>query len=106
MPNIERDLTGERAHLQVVRTKIPLPLAKINYSCDAVEGTVTVRAVGTHLPIRNATFVLGDDLAGSLVVPVLTIRDSPLPYNPTEDIERDQPTLFPICACSQEAVAE
>lgn len=82
----------------MLQSSTPVRLAKIQLECDVMQGTVTVRVVETPLHIPDTTFLLGNDLAGSAVVPVLAIRDSPLPYNPTEDIEKDQPALFPMCA--------
>ena len=101
LPNIERNLTGEKALLQVLQGNPSTPLAKIHLNCDSVKGIVKVGVVEGHLPIPDATFLLGNDLAGSLVFPILTTQDSPLSYNPTEDIEREQPTLFPVCAVTR-----
>lgn len=101
LPDIDYNMTGERVYLQVVNATIPVHLAKIELDCEAVKGTVTVGVVDTPLPIPDTTFLLGNDLAGSLVVPPLTIKDSPLSYNPTEDIEKEQPTLFPVCAVTR-----
>ncbi|XP_071542904.1 uncharacterized protein [Panulirus ornatus] len=101
LPDIESNLTGEKVYLKLVNASTPVHFVKIKLDCEAVKGTVTVGVVDTPLPIPDATFLLGNDLAGSLVVPALTIRDTPLPYSPTEDIEKEQPTLFPICAVTR-----
>ncbi|XP_071548915.1 uncharacterized protein [Panulirus ornatus] len=101
LPDIDSYLTGEKVYLKLVNASTPVHLAKIELDCEAVKGTVTVGVVDTPLPIPDATFLLGNDLAGSLVVPALTIRDTPLPYSATEDTEKEQPTLFPICAVTR-----
>lgn len=101
LPGIDRNLTGEKVYLQVLHSSTPVKLAKIQLDCEVIKDAVIVGVVDTPLPIPNATFLLGNDLAGSLVVPRLTIRDSPLPFNPTEDIEKEQPTLFPHCAITR-----
>ncbi|XP_071551747.1 uncharacterized protein [Panulirus ornatus] len=101
LPDIDSNLTGEKVNLKLVNASTPVHLAKIELDCEAVKGIVTVGVVDTPLPIPDATFLLCNDLAGSLVVPALTIRDTPLPYSPTEDIQKEQPTLFPICAVTR-----
>ena len=101
LPDIDRNLTGEKVYLQVLHASTSVKLAKIQLDCEVIKGAVIVGVVDTPLPIPNATFLLGNDLAGSLVVPNLTICNSPLPFNPTEDIEKEQPTLFPFCAITR-----
>lgn len=100
LPGIDRNLTGEKVYLQV-QASTPVKLAKIRLDCDVIKGDVIVGVVDTSLPIPNATFLLGNNLAGNLVIPTLTLPDSPLPFNPTEDIEKEQPTLFPFCAITR-----
>ena len=68
-------------------------------NCPLVEGAVTVAvSKDNSLPIPNANFLLAKDLAGELLVPPLITKVSPLPYNPTADMEKEQPQLFPECA--------
>ena len=101
LPDIHHNLTGERVFLNVLRASNVAPLARIQLDCGLVKGTVKVGVEDTALPIPGATFLLGNELAGSLVVPPLTVCDSPLPVNPTEDLEKEQPTLFPVCAVTR-----
>ncbi len=57
-------------------------------------------------PIPNAEVLLANDLAGGAVFPPLVIKDSPLPYNPTGKLEREQPNLFPVCAVTRAQAAQ
>ena len=79
LPDIDSNLTGDKVHLQLVNAITPVRLAKVELDCEVVKGTVIVGVIDSPLPIPNATFLLGNDLAGSLVVPALAIRDTPLP---------------------------
>lgn len=101
LPDIEGNLTGEKINLQGVNSCSPVQLANIKLDCDISKGYVKVGVVDGPLPIPEATFLLGNDVAGSVVVPSLAILSSPLTYNPTEEIEKDQPNLFPICAVTR-----
>ncbi len=58
------------------------------------------------LPIPNAEFLLVNDLAGGVVFPSLVIKDSPLSYNLTGKLEREQPNLFPVCVVTRAQAAQ
>ena len=45
--------------------------------------------------------LLGNDLAGSLVVPNLTVVESPLDESPTKALDVTTPHLFPSCAVTR-----
>ena len=79
-----------------------MPLAKIHLDCPLVKGKVIV-AVCDHksLPIPDCDFLLSNDVVGGTVFAPLKIQDSPLTYNPTEELESQQPRLFPACAVTR-----
>lgn len=79
-----------------------MPLAKIHLDSPLYEGEVIV-GVCEHefLPIPDCDFLLSNDIGGGKVLPPLKVTDSPVPYNPTEELESTQPTLFPTCAVTR-----
>lgn len=102
LPQVELKYTGEQVYLKDFHQTFPVPLAKVYLDCPLVKGTVTVAvSEDRSLPIPHANFLLANDLAGELVVPLLVTTDSPLPYNPTADMEKDNPNLFPSCAVTR-----
>ena len=104
VPGIESKYTGESVYLRGFNSQFPLRLARVHLSCSIVQGPVTV-AVSEQpsLPIPDCSFLLGNDIAGGLVqtpTPII-LSDTPLPHNPTDELEREQPNLFPSCAVTR-----
>lgn len=102
VPGIEHSYTGEKIYIGDFHGPLALPLAKVTLDCPLVKGEVKI-AVWDHesLPIPNCDFLLCNDLAGGEVFPPLKIIDSPLTYNPTEELESTKPGLFPVCAVTR-----
>jgi len=100
LPDIKSCLTGEKVWLEYIEGSAPKHLAEIYLDCDMVKGPVTVGVVD-KIPIPNASFLMGNDLAGDLVIPVLRVTDTPLQYNNTTELEMEQPYLFPCCAVTR-----
>ena len=48
---------------------------------------------------------MANGLAGELMVPPPITKVSPLPYNPTANMEKEQPQLFPECAVTRAQTA-
>lgn len=101
LPEIEEYFTGEKVYLDVIEHRTPVNLAKVCLQCDLVNGLVTVGVTEGPLPIPNADLLLGNDLAGDLVVPRLKVQDMPSNVNSTQELENDQPNLFPICVITR-----
>ena len=97
LPNIERAYTGQRVLLKDLSGYPSLPLAKICLESELVSGPVLVRVVDGPLPVKEVQFLLGNDLAGTLVVPNPVVTESPIPET-TSETERLPPELFPSCA--------
>ncbi|XP_042877134.1 uncharacterized protein LOC122256474 [Penaeus japonicus] len=73
-PGINKCYTGEKVYLQVLNSTIPVKLAKIYLESDLVKGSVTVGVIDSEMPIPDASLLLGNDLAGNLIVPKLKVR--------------------------------
>ncbi|XP_076057166.1 uncharacterized protein LOC143034680 [Oratosquilla oratoria] len=104
VPGIDSNYTGESVYLHDFNSQFPLRLARVHLSCGIVQGPVTV-AVSEQpsLPIRDCSLLLGNDIAGGLVqtpAPII-LSDTPLTHNPTDELEREQPNLFPSCAVTR-----
>ena len=95
LPGVEWRYIGKKVYLKDFHHNVPVPLAKVHLDCPLVKGAVTV-AVSEHnsLPIPHDNFLLANDLAGELLIPLLVINNSPLLYNPTADMEKEQPNIF------------
>ncbi|XP_076069698.1 uncharacterized protein LOC143041570 [Oratosquilla oratoria] len=101
---IDSNYTGESVYLHDFNSQFPLRLARVHLSCGIVQGPVTV-AVSEQpsLPIPDCSLLLGNDIAGGLVqtpAPII-LSDTPLTHNPTDELEREQPNLFPSCAVTR-----
>lgn len=102
LPGIEQQYTGEKVLLKDFHQTFPIPLARVHLNCPLVVGAVTIAvSEDNSLPIPNANFLLANDLAGGLVVPPIITNVSPLHYNPTADMEKEQPNIFPECAVTR-----
>ncbi|XP_076043849.1 uncharacterized protein LOC143026944 [Oratosquilla oratoria] len=104
VPGIDSNYTGESVYLHDFNSQFPLRLARVHLSCGIVQGPVTV-AVSEQpsLPIPDCSLLLGNDIAGGLVqtpAPII-LSDTPLTHNPTDELEREQPNLFPSCAVTR-----
>ena len=102
LPRVKRKYTGEKVYLKDFHHTFPVPLAKVHLDCPLVKGAVNVAvSEDNYLPIPHTNFLLGNDLAGELVISPLVTNNSPLPYNSTADMEKEQPNLFSNCAVTR-----
>ena len=102
VPGIDQCYTGEKVHILDFHGPLAMPLAKVAIDCPLVKGEVTVAVCDNEsLPVPKCDFILANDLVGGKVYPPLRITDSPLTYNPTEELESTQPGLFPVCAVTR-----
>ncbi len=107
VPVTEKSHTGEKVYLKDFHDPFPLPLARVHLDSPMVNGEVIIGVSSNQsLPIPNSEFLLANDLAGGAVFPPLVIKDSPLPYNPTRELERERPNLFPVCAVTRAQAAQ
>lgn len=107
VPRIEQCYTGEIIYIRDFHGPLAMPLATINLDCPLVKGKVTVAVcTSKSLPIPDCDFLLANDLVGGEVFPPLRINNSPLTYNPTEELESKQPCLFPVCAVTRSQTRE
>lgn len=53
--------------------------------------------VRPSLPVKGITFILGNDLAGGKVMPMLEVADAPNMCFPSVGLSRDYPEVFSAC---------
>ena len=100
LPEVERAYTGERVLLKDLSGYPSLPLARISLESNLVSGPVSVGIVDGVLPVKDVHLLLGNDLAGTLVVPNPIVVDSPLP-DVTLNSEISIPDTLPTCAVTR-----
>ena len=100
LPNIEKAYTGQSVLLRDLSGYPSLPLAKVHLESELVSGPVLVGIVDGPLPVNDIQFLLGNDLAGTLVVPNPVVVETPLPESSLE-AENPPPVVFPSCAVTR-----
>lgn len=73
---------------------IKVPLHRVYLKCALVTGYVKV-GIRPSLPVKGITFILGNDLAGGKVMPMLEVIDTPKMSLVSDDLSRCVP-----CVCS------
>ncbi len=79
---------------------VPVPLHRVHIKCDLVSGYVKV-GVRSSLPVPGVDFILGNDLAGANVMPVLEVLDVPEVSCGFEDLGKRFPEVFSACAVTR-----
>ena len=95
LPDIKTVFTGGKALLTDLSQEQPYPLASVYLKCPWLEGKVEVAVKEKPLPVPGVHMLLGNDLAGELVVPTLRVSDKPLPADTTIN------PLYPACAVTR-----
>lgn len=101
LPNVSTAFTGNKVVLNDLSSHTTYPLARLFLRSPVTTGYVELAVKSDPLPVAGVHLLLGNDLAGELVVPNLKVVDNPLLVNPTEDIDKVQPHLFPSCAVTR-----
>jgi len=78
---------------------ITVPLHRIHLQSDLCTGFVRV-AVRPSLPVQGVDFILGNDLAGGKILPVLEVVEKPDAFSQL-DVSHTYPEVFPACAVTR-----
>ena len=87
--------TGDSVVMRGLGGTITVPLCRVYLKSDLVSQPVVV-GVQESLPVDGVSFLLGNDIAASLIVPDPIVTNDPLNISPTADVERlypDPPVL-------------
>lgn len=99
-PQVEDCFTGESTVIDGVGGPIQIPYARVYLDSHYIRGFVIV-AVTDRIPCEGIALLLGNDLAGEQVFPNIKVTKFPSVYSPTEQLEKEYPELFPICAVTR-----
>lgn len=78
---------------------VKVPLHNVHLQSDLCTGFVRV-AVCTSLPVKGVDFILGNDLAGGKVMPLLEVLDKP-EVSVINEVGETYPHVFPMCAVTR-----
>ena len=95
LPNIEQSYTGEQVIVLSMFGRGPVPLAYIYIDNDLVKGWGKVGVVEDSLPVSGVTFLLSNNLAGSLTVPCPIMLQEPMISDNSES------EFYPACAVTR-----
>ncbi|XP_076056339.1 uncharacterized protein LOC143034289 [Oratosquilla oratoria] len=101
IPNISNAFTGEKVLLSDLTSQTSYPLAEVYLECAFLTSQVQVAVRHGSLPIHGIKFLLGNDLADTLIVPPPRAVGEPLPASPTLELDESCPHLFPACAVTR-----
>ena len=100
LPLAEGTATGNNVRIQGIELGVVnVPLHTIFINSDIVTGMVTV-GVRPTLPIKGISLILGNDLAGSRVMPDLQLVKDP---EPDQDENALETSIFPACVVTRAA---
>ncbi|XP_076031946.1 uncharacterized protein LOC143019850 [Oratosquilla oratoria] len=82
-----------------------VPLVSIDLQSPLYEGQAMVGMVD-ELPVVGVDVILGNDLVGGRMCPTPIVSEVPVVSEETEQLERQHPGLFPVCAVTRAMAAQ
>ncbi|KAK3895517.1 hypothetical protein Pcinc_000756 [Petrolisthes cinctipes] len=101
LPGVEENITGEKVILSDLSSEQSTELAKVFLKCNLFNKEVKVGIREQKMPISGIQLILGNDLAGSTVVPTPEIVKTPCAHSPTLVEDHIHPEIFPLCAVTR-----
>lgn len=100
LPLSEETSCGSSVLVQGLEMEIiNVPLHRVHIESELVTGFVRV-GVRHSLPVKGVTFILGNDLAGGKVMPLLEVLDKPDVFC-EDDLSKTYPDVFPACVLTR-----
>uniref|UniRef100_A0A3B1J0P6 Gypsy retrotransposon integrase-like protein 1 n=1 Tax=Astyanax mexicanus TaxID=7994 RepID=A0A3B1J0P6_ASTMX len=78
---------------------VKVPLHCVRLTSGLATGVFTV-GVCPSLPVEGVTFIMGNDIAGGKVLPVLEVVDSPI-QSVLPDVTKSNSSIFPACVVTR-----
>ncbi|XP_063596500.1 uncharacterized protein LOC134773250 [Penaeus indicus] len=100
LPFLENVLTDKHVLMRGVGGIVRVPLCKLFLQSECLTCPVEV-AVAESLPVPGIHLLLGNDIAGRIVVPNIIVSDRPLSFDPIQKEMTENPDLFPSCAVTR-----
>ncbi|KAK3889964.1 hypothetical protein Pcinc_006116 [Petrolisthes cinctipes] len=101
LPGVEENITREKVILSDLSSEHSTELAKVFLKCNLFNKEVKVGIREQKMPISGIQLILGNDLAGSMVVPTPEIVKTPCAHSPTLVEDHIHPEIFPLCAVTR-----
>lgn len=79
---------------------VTVPLHRVHLQTELVSGFFTV-GIRPTLPIGGVAFIMGNDVAGGKVTPVLEVVDRPDGGRGPDSLSQSFPSVFPTCAVTR-----
>ena len=102
LPNVHTAFTGEKVLLADLTTQASYPVAKVFLDSPLFIEEAEIAIKKDPLPISGVQLLLGNDLAGSQVVPSPRVVDTPVKQ---VQIEQNN-NIFPSCAVTRSQSAK
>ncbi|KAL1282575.1 hypothetical protein QQF64_001378 [Cirrhinus molitorella] len=94
IPLSEQTSCGSSVLIQGIEMGVvKVPLHRVHLQCKLLTGFVNV-GVRSLFPVKGVTFILGNDLAGGKVTPVVEVVDKPDCFIAADDIAEKHPDVF------------
>ncbi|XP_026119724.1 uncharacterized protein LOC113098887 [Carassius auratus] len=77
-----------------------VPLHQLYLKSDLFSGLVKV-GVRDSLPVHGVNFILGNDIAGGKIFPLLEVCDKPVLSDNTDELLENFPEVFSVCAVTR-----
>ena len=103
IPFLDETYTGYSVVIKGVNGISAIPLCKLYLTSDLMSKPVIVGVQDT-LPVEGVDFLLGNDIAGSLVVPNPVVCSTPLDEDPAAEVGKTFEGIFPSCAVTRSQV--
>lgn len=101
LPCPEQTFCGSHVLVRGIEmSTVKVPLHKIYLKSDLFTGVVKV-GVRDSLPVEGVNFILGNDIAGGKVMPLLEVCDKPELSAFTDELSEKFPEVFPVCAITR-----
>ncbi|XP_067230426.1 uncharacterized protein [Chanodichthys erythropterus] len=100
LPFSEQTFCGSNVLVQGIEIGLlKVPLHQVHLQSELCTGFVKV-GVCECLPVKGVQFILGNDLAGGKVFPVLEVFDNPV-LDQADEVSEMYPEIFPACAVTR-----
>ncbi|XP_076061605.1 uncharacterized protein LOC143037351 [Oratosquilla oratoria] len=101
LPEITKSMTGKKVTVSDLSSTQSIEIARIFLKCQLFQKEVEVCVWKDSMPVPGVDLILGNDLAGSMVVPPPDITKLPSNETPTVVEDHLHPNIFPLCAVTR-----
>lgn len=101
LPFSNQSFCGSHVSCRGIAMKyVKVPLHRVSLDSCLATGEYKV-GVCPSLPVEGVTFIMGNDIAGGKVIPVLEVLDSPKVCDLLDEVSENHPTVFPACVVTR-----